>query len=66
MLVPEAIFCLVRGVKIKSEKPGGGYAGFFLLTWCVYWGRVEPRTRRRYIRGQKRRSQGAGTKKKRV
>lgn len=64
MLVPEAIFCLVRGVKIKSEKPGGGYAGFFLLPWGVYWGRVEPRIRRRYIRGQKRKSQGAGTKKK--
>lgn len=28
MLVPEAIFHLVRGVKIKSEKPGGGYTGF--------------------------------------
>lgn len=63
MLVPEAIFYLVRGVKIKSEKPGGGYTGFLLLTWYVYWGRVEPRTGRSYIREQRSRSQGAGSKK---
>lgn len=36
---------------------------FLHLTWRVYWGRVEPRTGSRYIRGQRSGSQGAGTEK---